>query len=94
MPAKISEEVDMETPHCVYNGDARASEIRSLETNQLFGLMVERTRRSRLQRGLRDQQTFDLPCPTSNILADPRFSGVSLALNYECGGKRAAQRHR
>jgi len=36
----------------LYTGYARASEIRSLRTKQLFGLMDERTWRSSLQRSL------------------------------------------
>jgi hypothetical protein len=45
MPAKISRFEDMETPQWVYNASARASEIRSLKTKQLFGLTGRRTRR-------------------------------------------------
>jgi hypothetical protein len=62
----------------VYNGDARASEIRSLKTNQLFGPQDEWTRRSMFQRGLLGQRTFDLPCPINNILANQGSGAKSM----------------
>ena len=69
----------MESPHCVYNGVARASEIRSSKTNQLFGLQGEWTRRSMLQRGLQDQRTVDLPCPINNIRVDRGCGAISIS---------------